>query len=159
MDAAAPSTPQATRRRVATPSSPAAAPLLRAFRSFCSLQIVILSRADGEGSLTHFQTHWNPKWPEMFRFAQHDSSGRSQFHVGRPRRVMLAGLFQHLIVGRRFVFVIVRFAIIFAHWIILEFIPHQNPPEIGMAVEANSIKIENFALLKFGAAPDGSERR
>ena len=42
---------------------------------------------------------------------------------------------------------------------IFELVPHQNPSQIGMAFEVNAIKIKNFALLKFRAAPDRRERR
>ena len=72
---------------------------------------------------------------------------------------MLFRLLQHVVVRRRFVFVIVRLAIILAHRIILELVPHQNAPQIRMAVEANAVEIENLALLKFRAPPDRRERR
>ena len=77
----------------------------------------------------------------------------------RPRRIMLFCSLQHIVVRCRLVFVIVRLAIIFAHRIILELVPHQNAPQIRMAVEANAVEIENLALLKFRAAPDRRERR
>ena len=41
---------------------------------------------------------------------------------------------------------------------IFELVPHQDPAQIGMAVEANAVEIENLALLEFGAAPDRRER-
>ncbi len=40
---------------------------------------------------------------------------------------------------------------------IFKFVPHQNPAQIGMAIEMNSVEIEDFALLKFGAAPNRRE--
>ena len=71
---------------------------------------------------------------------------------------MLLRFFQHVVVRRWFVFVIVRFAIIFAHRKIGEFIPHQDAAQIGMAVEVDAVEIEDLAFLKFRAAPDRSER-
>src|SRR5437016_2546133 len=65
----------------------------------------------------------------------------------RSRRVMLFRLFQHVIVRRRLPFVIVRLAIIFSHWVIDKFVPHQNPTQIRMAIETNSVEIEDFTLL------------
>src|SRR5947207_564654 len=53
----------------------------------------------------------------------------------------------------------VWFTIILPHWVIFELIPHQDAPHIGMTVEANAVQIEDFSLLKFCAAPNGSERR
>ena len=38
-------------------------------------------------------------------------------------------------------------------------VPHQNAAQIGMAVENDSVEIEDFALLKLRRAPDGRERR
>ena len=72
---------------------------------------------------------------------------------------MLLRSFQHVIVRRRLVFVIVRLAIIFAHREVFELVPHQNPPQIWMAVELDSIEVKNFPLLKFRAPPNRSERR
>ena len=71
---------------------------------------------------------------------------------------MLFRFLQHIVVRRRFLFVIVGLTIIFPHRMIFKFIPHQNPPQIGMAVEVNAVQIENFALLKFRAPPDRRER-
>src|SRR6266700_569929 len=76
----------------------------------------------------------------------------------RPRAVMLLRLLEHVVMRRRLVFVIVRFAIIFAHRIIPKLVPHQNASQIGMSFETNTGEIENLALLKFCAAPDGRER-
>src|SRR6266508_4319194 len=75
----------------------------------------------------------------------------------RSRRIMLFCALEHIVVRRRLVFVVVRLAIIFAHWMINKFIPHQNAPQIGMVVEAHAIKIKNLALLKFRAPPNGRE--
>ena len=63
--------------------------------------------------------------------------------------------FQHIVVRCRFVFVIVRFTIIFAHRKILELVPHQDAAQIGMAVETDSVEIENLALLKFALRQTG----
>ena len=71
---------------------------------------------------------------------------------------MLLRPLQHFIVRRRFPFVIVRLTVIFPHRMILKLVPHQNPPQIGMTVEADAVQIENFALLEFGASPDRRER-
>src|SRR5437879_5575672 len=68
-------------------------------------------------------------------------------------------LLQHIVVRSRLVFVIVWFTIILPHWVIFELIPHQDAPHIGMALKPNTVKIENFALLKFCTAPDWCERR
>src|ERR1051325_10703620 len=67
-------------------------------------------------------------------------------------------LLQHFIVRRRLVFVVIRLDVIFAHWMIFETVPHQQPPQIGMSVKPNSVKIENLPLLKFRATPDRRER-
>ena len=66
---------------------------------------------------------------------------------------------EHVVVRCRFPLKIVRLNVIFAHWMIFEFIPHQDPPQIGMPIEVNAVKIKNLALLKLGAAPDRGERR
>ena len=42
---------------------------------------------------------------------------------------------------------------------VLKTIPHQDAAQIGMPVEDDTVKIEDFALLKFRAAPDRRERR
>src|SRR2546430_5655605 len=55
------------------------------------------------------------------------------------------------VMRRRLPFVIVRLAIIFSHRMIDKFIPHQNPAQIGMAIEMNSVEIENLAFLKLRA--------
>ena len=67
---------------------------------------------------------------------------------------MLFCSLKHIVVRRRLVFVIVGFAIIFAHRMIDKLVPHQNAPQIWMAVEADAVKIKNLSLLKFRAAPD-----
>src|SRR5437763_6797265 len=72
---------------------------------------------------------------------------------------MLPGSLQHVVVRCGLVFVIVRFAIILPHWVIFKLIPHQDAPQIRMALEPNAVKIGNFPLLKFCAAPDWCERR
>src|SRR5689334_23200928 len=74
---------------------------------------------------------------------------------GRACRVMFFRSFQDLIMWRRLVFVVIRLAIIFAHRIIGKLIPHQNPPQIGMSLETNPIKVIDLTFLEFGAPPDG----
>src|SRR5438445_5076761 len=69
----------------------------------------------------------------------------------RPRAVMFLRLLEHVVMRSRLVFVIVRFAIIFAHRVIDKFIPHQNPPQIRVAIEVNTVEIKDFPLLKFRA--------
>ncbi len=69
---------------------------------------------------------------------------------------MLFRLLQHIFVRRRLVFVIVRLTIILPHRVIFELVPHQDAAQIGMAFELNTVKIKNFPLLKFRAAPDRS---
>ncbi len=66
---------------------------------------------------------------------------------------------QHLVVRRRLVFKVVRLHIIAPHGMILESLPHQNPPQIGMARKHHSEKVEDLPLLKLRRAPDGRERR
>src|SRR5438093_8514998 len=65
---------------------------------------------------------------------------------------------EDLIMRRGFPFVIVRLPIIFAHRIVFELVPHQNPAQIGMTIEPDAIEIEDIALLKLGTAPDRRER-
>ena len=50
--------------------------------------------------------------------------------------------------------VIIRLDVIFAHRMVLKIVPHQDATQIGMAVERDAIKVVDFALLKFAAAPD-----
>src|ERR1700750_1630725 len=71
-----------------------------------------------------------------------------------PRRIMLLRALQNFVVRRRLVFVIVRLPVIFSHREIFEFVPHQDAAQIGVTVEPDSVEIENFALLEFGAPPD-----
>src|SRR6266513_3359641 len=72
---------------------------------------------------------------------------------------MLFCSLQHIVVRSRLVFVIVWFTIILPHWVIFELITHQDATHIVMALKPNTVKIENFALLKFCTAPDWCERR
>src|SRR5256712_14040041 len=72
----------------------------------------------------------------------------------RPRRVMVLRPFQHVVVRRRLPFVIVWVPIIFAHRMIDKLIPHQNPAKIGVTLEMDSVEVEDFTLLEFGASPD-----
>src|SRR6059058_4574005 len=72
----------------------------------------------------------------------------------RPRSVTLFGSFKHVIVRRRLPFVIVWVPIVFAHRMVDKLVPHQNPAKIGMTVEMDSVEVEDFTLLEFGASPD-----
>src|SRR6266699_3868731 len=132
MDAAVPSRLRATRRRVANPLSLAAARLVRVFGWWRSFLFCRSSAA---------------LWRNIFRAVQL-----------RPWSVVFPCLLQHVIVRCRLVFVIVGFAIIFSHWMIDKFVPHENPPQVRVSVEMYAIKIKDFTLLKFGAAPDRRER-
>src|ERR1035438_6382177 len=71
---------------------------------------------------------------------------------------MLVGSLQYVVVRGRLVFVIVRVHVIPAHRIVLEIVPHQQAPQIGMPVEDDSEEIENLPLLQFGAAPHRRKR-
>src|SRR5687767_8389780 len=69
------------------------------------------------------------------------------------------GLFQYIIMRSGLVFVIVRLHVVFAHWMILKALPHQQAAESGMPIENNALEIENLTFLKLRAAPNVSERR
>src|SRR5439155_13058522 len=73
----------------------------------------------------------------------------------RARSVMLFRSFQNVVMWRRLVLVIVWFAIILPHRIILELVPHQNASQIRVAIEPNPVEIEDFPLLKFSAPING----
>src|ERR1700736_1759260 len=73
------------------------------------------------------------------------------------RRVMFLRTLQHVIVWRRFPFEIVRRRVIFAHRMIDKLVPHQNPAQIRMSIELNSVKIVNLALLELGTTPHWRE--
>ena len=92
-------------------------------------------------------------------FIRVNMSARETFSApsvcGRGDNVALP--FQHFVMRRRLVFVIIGLAIIFPHREIFELVPHQDPPEIGMTFEMDAVKIEDLALLKFRAPPDRSE--
>ena len=60
------------------------------------------------------------------------------------------GAGQHGIVRGVFVFVVVRIDVIAAHGVVLESFPHEQATEVWMAGEDDSVKVEDFALLKFG---------
>src|SRR5262249_20073738 len=72
-------------------------------------------------------------------------------------RVVSFRFLQHRIVRCWLVFVIIRLPVVFAHRMIFELVPHQDPAQIGVAIEMNAVKIENLALLKFCAPPDRSK--
>jgi len=67
---------------------------------------------------------------------------------------MLLCFFQYLIMRCWLPFVVMRFDVIFAHRMVLKIVPHQDAPQIGMAVEHDAVKVVDFALLKFAAAPN-----
>ena len=60
--------------------------------------------------------------------------------------------------GGGFVFVVVGGGVVFAHGMVLELVPHEDAPEVGVAMEADAVEVENLAFLEFGGAPDGGER-
>ena len=68
-------------------------------------------------------------------------------------------LYQNVVVRRRFVLVVIRLNIIFAHGMIFKFVPHQDTAQIGMTIEDDPIEVKNLALLKFRTSPDWSKRR
>ena len=72
---------------------------------------------------------------------------------------MRRGARQHGIVGRGLIFVVVRINVVLAHGVVFELFPHEQAAQVGVAREDDSVEIEDFALLKFRAAPDGRERR
>ena len=73
--------------------------------------------------------------------------------------LMLLRLREHLVVGGRFVLVVVGLDVVAAHGVVGELGPHQQAAQVGVAVEDNAVEVENLALLKLGAAPDGRQRR
>src|ERR1051326_5095514 len=93
-----------------------------------------------------------------FITSRRSSDSLRPIHLG-ARPIMLFRPFQNLVVRCGFVFVIVWLTIIFPHGVIGKLIPHQNAPQIGMTFEANTVKVENFALLEFRAPPNKSEGR
>ena len=71
---------------------------------------------------------------------------------------MLVRLYQNIVVRRGLVLVVVGLDIVFAHGMIFKLVPHQYAAQIGMAVEDDSVEVEDLALLKFRAAPDWRKR-
>src|SRR5882757_7736894 len=71
---------------------------------------------------------------------------------------MLLCFCQNVLVRGRFVLVVVRFDVIFAHGMIFKFVPHQYTAQIGMTVEDDSVEVEDLALLKLRTAPYWSKR-
>src|SRR5260370_7053173 len=71
---------------------------------------------------------------------------------------MLLRFHQHVVVRCRFVLVVIRLDVIFAHGMIFKFVPHQYTAQIGMAVEDDSVKVKDLALLKFCTAPNRCKR-
>ena len=71
--------------------------------------------------------------------------------------VLLCAL-QHFVVGGGLVFVVVGIDVVPAHGMVLEFVPHQQAAQVGVAVEEDPEEVEDLALLELRAAPDGGER-
>src|ERR1017187_9707835 len=71
---------------------------------------------------------------------------------------MLVGSLQYVVVRGWLVFVVVRVHVIPAHGMVLELVPHQQAPQIGVTIEDDSEEIEYLTLLQFGAAPDRRKR-
>src|ERR1035441_4773226 len=70
---------------------------------------------------------------------------------------MLVGSLQHVVMRGRLVFVIIRVHVIPAHRMVLEIVPHQQAPQIGMPVEHDSEEIEYLPLLQFRSEEHTSE--
>src|SRR5271157_1335154 len=66
---------------------------------------------------------------------------------------------QHLVVSRRFVFKVVRSHVIPPHRVVLESLPHQQPPQVRMPRKHNPVQVEYLPLLKLRRPPDGRQRR
>ena len=81
----------------------------------------------------------------------HGMAGRGLLRGGR---VMEPRLFQHGVVRRGLVFVIVRRDVVLAHRMVGELVPHQDPAQVGMPGEDDAEKIKDLALLELGAAPN-----
>src|SRR5581483_2866529 len=102
--------------------------------------------------------------PSLRLFQQSQSRSLHSFNdavssiVLRPRGIVAPGSLQNFVVRRRFVFVIVRLLVVFAHRIIFELVPHQDSPQVGVPLELDSVEIENFTFLKFSTAPYRRQR-
>ncbi len=59
--------------------------------------------------------------------------------------------------GGGLVLVVVGVDVVAAHGVVDELVPHEEAAEVGVAVEVDAVEVEDLALLKFGAAPDGGE--
>ena len=84
--------------------------------------------------------------------------GRAASFAAAGRRVMLPGLGQHVAVGRGLPLVVVRLDVVLAHRVVLELVPHQDAPQVGMPVEDDAEKVENLPFLEFAGAPDRGQR-
>jgi len=66
---------------------------------------------------------------------------------------------EHVVVRRWLVVEVVRLHVIAAHGVVLEAIPHQQPPQVRMSRKDDPIEVEDLPLLKLRGAPDGRQRR
>src|SRR5206468_13039365 len=70
---------------------------------------------------------------------------RESLHLGC---LMLFCAFQDFVVRSRLILVVVRLDVIFPHGMVGEFIPHENPPQVGVSVEDDAIQVVRLAFLK-----------
>ncbi len=47
--------------------------------------------------------------------------------------------------------------VVLAQGMTMEALPHEDAPEVGVAVEADAHQIPHFALLKIGTRPHGDQ--
>jgi hypothetical protein len=78
---------------------------------------------------------------------------------GRRRRIVAAGLGEHVAVRRGLPLVVIRLDVVLAHGMPGEGIPHQDAPQIRMPLEDDTVEIEDLALLELATAPDRREGR
>src|SRR5947208_1928141 len=69
-------------------------------------------------------------------------------HLG-PRRVMLFCPFQYFVVWSWLILEVIRLHIVFPHRMIFEFVPHQDPTQVGMTFEMDAVEVVDFAFLQF----------
>ena len=60
--------------------------------------------------------------------------------------------------GCRLPLVVVRFAVVAAHRVVLEAVPHQDAAQVGVAFKDDAEEVVHFAFLEFRAAPDRRQR-